>query len=179
MKLPLIYGLGLSIAGAVLTLILFFLGYHSDLDKFETGQTTTSILGVVITVIVLILGLRAIREATPDGSLSYGRAVGNGALITLFSGIFSAIFVLIYGLGINPEFHELVRQLQELKMEEQGMDSQQIEAASGMMSFFTGPVFMAMMTLLFSPMMGTVISLILGIFLKRAPVTTPPPVPVV
>jgi hypothetical protein len=100
-------------------------------------------------------------------------------VITLFSGIFSAIFVLIYGLGINPEFHELVRQLQELKMEEQGMDSQQIEAASGMMGFFTGPVFMAMMTLLFSPMMGTVISLILGIFLKRAPVTTPPPVPVV
>ena len=175
MKITLTHGLGISIGGAVLTLILYFLGFH-DLEKFKTGQTIAMWAGYTIIIIGLILGMKAVREASPDRSLSYGRAVGTGALITVFAGLFSAVFMLLYGLVINPEYHETLHQFQVQQMEEKGMASDQIEAAAPMMRFFTGPIFIALATVIFSPIMGTLFSLVIAIFLKRPPVTTPPPI---
>ncbi len=175
-KLSLLYGLGISIGGAVLILILYFLGYHSDLDKFIAIQTPTMLISYAIIIVGLVLGMRAVREQSPDHSLSYGRAVGTGALITLFSGLFSAVFVLIYGLVLNPEYHDLIYRMQLAKMEEKGVPPDQMDAAEPMMRLFSGPVFMALMAVIMSPIFGTLLSLIIAIFVKRAPATTPPPI---
>lgn len=169
MKLPLTYGLGISIAGAILMFALYFLGFHNDPSKFQQGQIIGSVGGFIITVVGLVLGLRAIREARPDRSLSYGAAVGNGALIGLFAGIFGAIVYLLYGKVINPEFHELIYQVQVDKLAEQGMSQDQIDSAAGMMRFFTGPIWMAVMSFVMSVLFTTILALIVAIFVKRPP----------
>jgi hypothetical protein len=175
MKPTLTYGLGIAIAAAILTFIEYFLGLHNDPVKFATGQIVGAVGGVAITVTGLILGMRAVRESRPDRSLSYGRAVGTGTLITLFSGIFGAIFLFVYGKFINPEFHELIYQAQVDKMAEKGMNDSQIGSAEPMMRFFSGPVWIALAQLVFAPIIGAVLSLIIAIFVKRPPATEPPP----
>lgn len=70
---------------------------------------------------------------------------------------------------INPEFHELIYQVQTDKMAENGMSQEQIESAAGMMRFFTGPIWMAIMSFFMSVIFCTLLSLIIGIFVKRPP----------
>lgn len=176
MKPTLSYGLGIAIAGAVLTFALYFLGYHNDPEKFGTAQIVAGVVGFAITIVGLVLGMQAVREATPDRSLSYGRAVGAGALITLIAGIFGAIVMFAYGKFINPEFHELIYQAQVDKMMEKGTSQSDVERAEGIMRFFTGPIWMAVAQVIFSPIIGTLLSLIIAIFVKRPPSAEPPPV---
>jgi hypothetical protein len=49
------------------------------------------------------------------------------------------------------------------------MTQEQVDAAGGMMRFFTGPIWTAAMAAIMSPIMGALISLILGLFVRRAP----------
>ena len=172
MKIPLTYGAVIAVGGMVLTLIEYLLGFHSDLAKFETSQRISQIGGIAISLVGLVLAMRAVRAKAPDGSLSYGCAVGTGALTTMFSGIFSAVFMLIYGKFINPEFHDLL-----FEMTTRAMTAQQAESAAGILRFFTGPIWMSAMVLIMSPLFGTLFSLIVALFMKRAPQSPPlPPV---
>ena len=176
MKTYLTYGFGIALAGALLTLAEYFLGFHNDPAKFSAGQWVGGIGGLAITIIGLVLAMKAVRQAAADQSLSYGRAVGTGVLVCLFAGIFGAVFMLIYGMGINPAFHDLVYEAQIAKMEEQGMSSAQIEGAESWIRFFTGPIWMSIAQLIGALIGGTIISLIVAAFMKRKPVVTAPPV---
>lgn len=164
MKIPLTYGVYLAVAGIIVNLVCYLLGYHNDAAKFETGSRIAQAVGFIITIVGLVYAMLATRTASKDQSLSYGRAVGVGALTTLVSGAISAVYMLIYGFVINPEFHELIYEMTLAKM-----PAQQADAAAGMMKFFTGPIWMSLMALIFSPIFGTVLSLIIAIFVKRAP----------
>jgi hypothetical protein len=167
-KIALTYGALLAFANAVLALVLYLLGYHNDTERLEDAQRIAMIVGIVMALAGLFLAMKATRDKTADGTLSYGRAVGVGTLTSVFSGVFGALFGLLYGLVINPEFHEIIYQATINKM-----PAEQADAAAGMMRFFTGPVWTAVVSLIFSPIFGAVLSLIVGLFAKR----TPPPVP--
>jgi len=170
MKIPLNYGALIAFAGIVVSLVGYLLGYHNDLEKFELGNQIGQIAGLLTSVIGILLAMRAARAQSPDGSLSYGRAVGTGTLVSLVSGAISAVYVLFYGTVINPQFHELVYENATSKM-----TAEQAEAAAGMMRFFTGAIWMGVMVLIVSPIFGALISLIIAIFVKR-PAQTPPPI---
>lgn len=174
MKLPLTYGLGITIAGAILLFAQYFLGLHNDPSKIQQGQIIGSVGGLIITIVGLVLGLRAIREARPDRSLSYGSAVGNGALIGVFSGLFTAILYVVYGKVINPEFHQLIYEMQVDKMAEQGLTQEQIEGSASVMRFFTGPIWIAIASFFMGVIVTTILSLIVGIFVKRPPAASAP-----
>jgi len=170
MKIPLNYGALIAFAGIVVSLVGYLLGYHNDLEKFELGNRISQIASLLISVIGILLAMRAVRAQSPDGSLSFGRAVGTGALVSLVSGAISAVYVLLYGLVINPEFHELILESATSKM-----SAEQADAAAGMMRFFTGAIWTSLMVLIVSPIFGTLISLIVALFVKK-PAQTPPPI---
>lgn len=166
MKIPFTYGGLMALVGIIASLVTYLLGYHNDSTKFETGNHIGQAVGLVSTVLFLVLAMRAARSASSDQSLSYGRGVGIGALTSTVSGAISAVYMLIYGLVINPEFHDLILENTLSKM-----PAEQADAAAGMMKFFTGPIWMSIMVLIMSPIIGTLISLIIAIFIKRAPQT--------
>lgn len=176
MKLPLTYGFGIAVASTVLALILFFLGYHNDPDKLTTAQMVGGFGGMALQIGGLILALRAARDQSPERGLSYGRGVGVGALVGVFAGLFGAILTVVYGMVINPGMSEVIYQAQVAQMEAKGATSDQIAQASGMLRFFTGPIWMAIANLIFTPIMCTVFALIIAAFLKRAPVESAPAV---
>lgn len=164
MKIPFKYGAILAIIGIVMGLVSYLLGLHDDLDGFKTVNTITQVLSFALLLACMLLAMRATRAASADGSLSYGRAIGVGTLVATFSGLLSAPYLLLYGSVINPEFHELIYQQATAEMTQE-----QVDAAGGMMRFFTGPIWTAAMAAIMSPIMGALISLILGLFVRRAP----------
>jgi hypothetical protein len=164
MKIAFKYGTVLAVIGIVVSMVSYLLGLHNDAEKLKTANTATQVIMFLVSVAGTLLAMRAVRAASADGSLSYGRAVGIGTLVWTFSGLISAPYVMIYGLVINPEYHELIYQQTIAEMTQA-----QADAAGDMMRFFTGPIWTGGMTLVMAPVMGALLSLILALFVRRAP----------
>lgn len=180
MKTTFIYGIGIAVASFMMGLILFFAGFHSDADKLPTGQIIGSIGAVIITVVGLVLALKARREEfAPEEGFGYGRALGTGVLTSLWSSILGAILTIVYATVINPGMQEMIIESEIAKLEEQGIPAANIEQAEGIMTFMTSPAMMGVSNLIMSFVFGFIFSLIIAAFLKRAPVdVVPPPPPV-
>ena len=168
MKIPLTYGAFTAIASCLVTLLLFFLGYHSDATKLASIQTPAVIVTIGINLAGIILGMRARRaQVPPNESFSYGRALGTGVLIGVFAALFGGVFNLLYSTVINPDFSDVMMQLQTAKLEAKGMSSDQIEKASGMMRMLFKPAIQFVFIVIGGAFWALVISLIAAAFIKR------------
>ncbi len=178
MKTTFIYGIGIAVVSFVSGLILFLLGFHNDPEKLSTGQLIGSITGFVIMVAGLIMVMKARREEfTSEEGFGYGRALGTGTLTALWSAIAGGILTIIYAALINPGMQEVIMESEIAKLEEQGVPSDAIDQAEGIMNFMTSPVMMGVTNIIMGFIIGFILSLIVAAFLKRAPVDVAPPPP--
>jgi hypothetical protein len=120
-------------------------------------------------IVVTWLGLKAVREEAKDKSLSYGKGVGTGVLISLYAGLIGAIYAFVHFTFINPNFADYAIDMARQQWVAAGMGDSQMEAAEKFTRFLYKPAVMAIMSAIFSPFFGLIISLILSIFLKRKP----------
>ena len=103
MKTCFLYGFLLAVAGSILILVLYFLGFHSDPAKLAAGNWIGGVLGLGIGISLTVLGVKARRSEVPENvEFGYGRALGAGVLISLFASILSTIFNYVYAAFINP-----------------------------------------------------------------------------
>lgn len=158
------YALIMTIAGAVLNLLLYFTGFQTE--KLAIGQHLQW-LGFVMMIVILWLGIKAVRDESPGQHLSYGKGVGTGVLISLISGLMSAVYTYIHFKFVNTDFVDYNMELVRAKWEQAGMSATQMEQAEGITRAMMGPVSMAIMTPIMAVIFGLIISLILSIFLKR------------
>ena len=166
MNTKLTYAVILTVAQAVFSLLMFLLGFQTD--KMAAGQNLQW-LGLIISIVVLWLGIKAVREESPDKSLSYGQGVGAGTLISLYSGLLSAVYTYIHFRFINTNFFEYQQEFMRSKWAEKGMSEAQMEAAGNMMKKFSGPGITSIMVPIMAVIMGLILSLIIAAILKRAP----------
>lgn len=178
MKTTFIYGVGIAVGSFALGLILFFGGFHNDVEKLGTGQLIGSVGSILISIVGLVMAIKARREdfAEEEG-FSYGRALGTGTLTSLWSALTGAVLTIIYATAINPGMQEILIENEITKMEEQGLPASQIEQVEGVMTFMTSPAMMGVSNLIGGFLFGFVISLIAAAFLKRAAVDIVPPPP--
>jgi len=167
------YALILTIAQAVFSLLLYFGGYQTE--KMAVGQYLNW-LALPISVAVLWLGIKAVREESPDKSLSYGQGVGAGTLIALYSGLMSGVYNFIHFKFVAPEFFDYQFELMRSKWAAAGISETQIEQMGTMTRKFMGPVATAVMTPIMSVVFGLILSLIIAAILKRPAQTPVPPV---
>ncbi len=158
------YALILTIAGAVFNLLLYFTGFQTE--KLATGQHLQW-FGFIITIAVLFLGIKAVREESPGKYMGYGKGVGAGVLISLYSGLMSAGYTFIHFKFVNTEFVDYNMELVRAKWEQAGMGADQMEKADGFARMFMGPVAMAIMTPIMAVIFGLILSLIIAAILKR------------
>lgn len=170
------YALIITIAQAVFSLLLYFTGYQTE--KLAVGQYLNWI-AFPITIILLWMGIKAVREESADKSLSYGQGVGAGTLISLYSGLMSGVYNFIHFKYVAPEFFDYQMEMIRTKWTQAGMNSTQMEQAEAITSKFMGPVTTAIMTPIMGVIFGVIISLIIAAILKRpAPANAVPPLPV-
>lgn len=168
MKIPLLYGLYMTLAGFLLTLALYFLGFHADAAKLQQAQWVSNIGLLVICVTFLVLGTKAQRAQIPTtDDFGYGRALWTGVKIAFFAALFGIVTNFLYTRVINPHFTEVIIQAQLDKMEAKGMSSAQMEQAEKGVRFFMGPIMMSCFVFIGGIFWGTILSLITAAFLKR------------
>ena len=169
------YALILTIAQAVFNLLMYFTGYQTE--KLATGQYLNW-LSLPLTIALLWMGIRAVREESADKSFSYGQGVGAGVLISLYSGLMGGVYNYIHFKFVNPEFFAYQLEMIRSKWAASGMSSTQIEQAEAVAGKFMGPVISAIATPFMAVFFGLILSLIIAAILKRsAPSAVPPPVP--
>ena len=166
MSTKFIYALTLTICGAVFNLLMFFTGLQTE--KLATGQYFQWI-PLVLNIVVLWLGIKAVREEIEGKYLTYGQGVGAGTLISLYSGLMSAVYTYIHFKFVNPNFFDYqVVQMRE-KWAAKGLTDGQMEQAESMMRKFSGPGIYAISTPIIVVFIGVILSLIIAAFLKRNP----------
>lgn len=165
MKTYVSYGAICAIAAAVFSLLLYFLGFQTE--KLATGQYIQWI-GFVFFVVILFLGMKDARENRTNGAISYGGAVGAAALISVFAGLFTGIYYYVHYSFVNPHFAQYLLDFMRTKFEASGMPEAQIEATLSIQGKMLTPAIQAAMTIIMTPIMGTLIGLILAIFVKKA-----------
>lgn len=166
MSTKFIYALTLTMCGAVLNLLLYFTGFQTE--KLATGQYIQWI-GFIVMIAVLWLGIKAVREESEGKYLTYGKGVGSGVLISLYSGLMSSVYSFIHFKFVNPEFADYQIALIRPKWEAAGLGDAQMEQAEKMARVMMGPVAQAVMTPIMVVLIGLIISLIIAAILKRNP----------
>lgn len=164
MSTKFIYALTLTICGALLNLLLYFTGFQTE--KLATGQYFQW-LGFVLMFAILWLGIKAVRDEAPEKGMSYGRGVGTGTLISLYSGLMSSVYSFIHFKFVNTEFADYQLALIRPKWEAAGMGEAQMDQAEKMTRAMMGPVAQAIMTPIFVVLIGLILSLIIAAILKR------------
>ncbi len=160
------YALILTICGALLSLLLYFTGFQTE--KLATGQYFQW-LGGVMMFVVLWLGIKAVRDEAPEKGLSYGRGVGTGTLISLYSGLMSSVYSYIHFKFINTEFADYQLALIRTKWEAAGMSETQMEQMENVTRMMMGPGVQAVITPILVTIFGVICALIIAAFLKRNP----------
>jgi hypothetical protein len=177
MKTCSLYGFILAISIAVLTLVLYFLGLHSDPARLTTAKWVGGLAGFAISVAVTVIGIKARRAEVPESEeFGYGRALGAGVLISVVASVLGAIFNFVYMAYINPGYSEVLLQDQMDKLQAKGLSAAQLDQAEKMTRMFMGPLPASLFGLLFGVIFGVVIALVLAAFLKRPAQKLPPPV---
>jgi hypothetical protein len=155
----LIWGLILGFAGIIYSVIL----YMADLNLNQS----LSYAGILITVIVLILGIRSFRDTIRDGILPFGPAFGFGMVTIIVSSVIGIIYAYILWTVIDPDILDKMKDMQMEKLLERGLPDDAVEQAMGVTSKFMQPWLMAIMGLVSSIFMGTIVSLIIAAIFKR------------
>jgi MFS family permease len=168
MKTYLVYGFGMTLASSVLTLALYFLGYHSDAAKLGSAQWIITAGSFAICIVGIVLGTKARRAELPaHENFTYGRALGAGVMITLFAALLGVVTNYLYFAVINPGLTDLIVQVQVEKLEAKGVASAQIEQVEKIVRAMSRPPIQAAFGFLGGMFFGTVISLVTSAFLQR------------
>jgi hypothetical protein len=179
MKPYLSFGAFIALGNAVVTLVLYLAGFHSDPAKLSTAGYIAMVAGLAIGITLLVFGIRAKRAQIPvTEEFNYGKAFGAAVMISLFATLFSSVFMFIYQSFINPSFADVMVQAQISAMQAKGMPSDTIDKAEGMMRMMLKPAVQAGIGFISGMIFNVVISLIVAAFLRRKASTdlaAPPP----
>lgn len=159
-KTAALYGLYLGIVLTLFYVILYVLG--QSLNK------SLALISYPLLAIGITMAQINYRDRELNGTISYGQSVGFGVALMFFVGIITTLYNLII-FKTDPSLIEQAKTMQEEAMLQKGMSEDQIEAAMSITSKMFTPGWMAIMGLFGSVIIGTIISLITSIFVKRQP----------
>ena len=158
-KANLNWGLIMGFIMIIYTAILYFMD--------QIGNQKLSWVPFVIMIVVTYFGIKAYRDTFLGGFMSYGQVLGSGVLINFYASIVGGIFIIILYKVIDPDLIQKLVAISQDKMLEQGIAEAQMEAAMKVTKIFINPFIMAAMGIFTSVFFGLLVSLILGIFLKK------------
>lgn len=165
MGTALMYGLYVSAANILLSLIMHFAGLWGP-DTMWIGY-----LAFVFLTIGMVMAIKDRRDNENGGDIRFGQAFSTGFTVVLVSAIVGALFFYVYAEFINPDMMTKIREGMEqgLAAKQGSMSEAEYEQAREMTLAFADPAWMAIWQLLGSFLIGSVITVIVAAILKRNP----------
>ncbi len=163
-KIALNYGVLLALLSIALQVISFVLDAHIDRPWW------LSVLQMIISVGIIVMGLKAYREANA-GYLTIGQALKTGVAISLIAGIIAVIFNYFFMHYIDPDFIQKTLDFSQEQMikNNPNMSQKDIDMAMTMSAKFMSPLWMSAFALIGTLFFGFIIALIAGLIMKRNP----------
>jgi hypothetical protein len=158
-KANLTNGLILGLIGVVYTLVIYFL----DLT-FNKIQGYVFLLILIVTLFYLV---KSYRDNYLHGYIDYGKAVGAGVIIFLYYTIISSIFTYLLYKVIDTGLVAKSLAYSEEVMAKKGFSQEIIDAGMKFQKKIMKPEIMVLMGLFGNMLTGTIMSLIVGIFVKK------------
>lgn len=164
----LIYGLITGVVMIVFSLVLYLANLHMN-----------RVFGYISYIFILggmVYGSLEYRKKYLNGFMTYGKAFSSCFLIGLFAGILSAIYMFFFAQFIHPGFvQELLEQSREqIVNSNPNMTEEEVDQALAISARFMSAPFLAIWGLLANILISAIISLIIGLFLKKEDKTAMP-----
>ena len=155
----LVWGAILGFIGIIYAVILYMLDQNLNQNL--------GYLGMVITIVILILGVRSYRDNIMGGILPFNPAFKFGFVVVVVSTVINLIYSYILWTVIDPGIITKMKDMQMEKMLEQGIPEEALDQAMAISSKFMTPLMMTIMGLFFGILMGTIIALIVAAIFKK------------
>ncbi len=157
------YGLALALYSILILVVVYVL----NIDPESTINYVISTLNIIVTVVIFTIALKTYKKSN-SGFISLSEALKTGMAVAVIAGLLSGIYAYIHYSYVFPEFLDIMAEQQKMGMIETGqMSDEQIEQSMEMMSITRTPFFMATITLLMNIFFGFIISLIVGLIIKK------------
>jgi hypothetical protein len=158
-KALLLLGLAAGVIQALTGVVMYLAGIYF--------ASWTMILNFVVLVLCIALGTRWYREQHLGSKISYGQAVVAGIVISVATGIIYAIYNVVSISFFYPHFLEDMVRAGTARIQASGASpAEQIEMIDTLKSTATIPI-IAVGNLIRLSIIGSVLSLIISIFLKK------------
>ena len=158
-KANLTNGLILGLIGIVFTLVMYF--FDLSFNKVQ------GFVLIIIQIVILYFLLKSYRDNFLHGNITYGQALGAGLVIFLYYAVLIAIFSYILYSVIDTGLLNKQMAFNEELMLKKGMPQAQIDAGMAMRSKLMKPAIMAPLSIFGTMLGGLIISLIVGIFVRK------------
>jgi len=153
------YGIILGLVSVVLS-VLFYV-----MDLMFASWVFLPI--IIVTLVALFLLQRSYRDTYENGYITYGRALGSGVVMLLYSAIIGAIFAYLLYAVIDPGLVDKSLAAAQAKLEAKGMPEAAIEAATKVQQKMLQPWVISLTTIVNTMFMGTIMALITSIFVTK------------
>ncbi|HNX67152.1 MAG TPA: DUF4199 domain-containing protein [Bacteroidales bacterium] len=153
------YGIILGLVSVVLS-VLFYV-----MDLMFASWVFLPI--IIVTLVALFLLQRSYRDTYENGYITYGRALGSGVVMLLYSAIVGAIFAYLLYAVIDPGLVDKSLAAAQAKLEAKGMPEAAIEAATKVQQKMLQPWVISLTTIVNTMFMGTIMALITSIFVTK------------
>ncbi len=155
----LVWGAILGFIGIIYAVILYMLDQNLNQNL--------GYLGMVITIVILILGVRSYRDNIMGGILPFSPAFKFGFVVVVVSTVINLIYSYILWTVIDPGIIGKMKDMQMEKMLEQGISEEALDQAMAISGKFMTPLIMTIMALFFGILIGTIIALIVAAIFKK------------
>jgi len=149
-----------------LILIIYTLLLYAT-DNLLKPSFFLSTLNYIILIAGIVIGTRNYRDQSLGGYISYGKALGYGVVLCVFTGVVFGIFNYLLYEVIDPGLMaESIKMIQE-QMLNQGLPEDQVEAMSEMQKNLKTPFMMMIGSVFTYAFLGLIFSLVTSAFLKK------------
>lgn len=159
-KVAMSYGALYGLSSIVVFLLFYFMGtdIQSKMPQY---------IGYILLILFIIVGIKSYRDTELGGFISYGKAFGTGVLISIFGGVITAIFTIIFFTYISPDMAQKILEAAQQNMADKGMSEDQIQTSMSYAAKFMTPFWLFLFSILGSALMGIIFSLLISIFMKK------------
>ena len=151
----------------VISVLFAVIQYATGTFKLGGEQNITmNIIGLLIAIAVPVMALLAIRQSQ-GGYLTFKEGFRGAFMVTIIGTLFSAAWIAIYTLVLEPGYQEVMLEKVYEQMQAQGQGEEALEMGMDWTKKTTGPLGMILTTLFSGVILGAVIALILSAILKK------------
>jgi len=152
-------GLILGLTGIVYSLVMYFLD--------QSFNKTLGYIFLLALAVLLFFLVKTYRDNYLHGYISYGASLGAGVIIFLYYSVLMAIFTYILYKFIDPDLVKKQLAFAEEMLVQRNTPQQAMDAALAMQKKMMVPEFIAPMSIISNMFFGTLISLIISIFVRK------------